>query len=135
MRIYLDIDGVLINHNQATSYANEFLRYILDNYREDTYWLSTRCKGDAAATVQQIAHYFDEDVALLLKNIKPTNWNMAKTEAIDLDQPFLWFDDTLLYGEKEVLAAHNVLDNHILVTLKQKPLQLKTFITDFPLSI
>lgn len=135
MRIYLDIDGVLINHNQATPHANDFLRFILDHHPEDTYWLSTRCKGDAVATVQQIAQYFDEDVALMLKKIKPTNWNMAKTEAIDLDQPFLWFDDTLLYGESEVLAAHNALDNHILVTLKQKPLQLKTFITDFPLPV
>lgn len=134
MNIYLDIDGVLVTNNEAAQYANEFLRYVITNYPDSTFWLTTRCQGNAETTVNQISKYFDDDVAVSLKAIKPTVWNVAKTEAIDFTKPFLWFDDTLLYGEREVLTAHHAFNKHILINLRKNPKQLKFLIDSFPQS-
>ena len=116
--IYLDIDGVLLaNDLQAANYANEFLRKVLAEYPDTTYWLMTHCNGDASVPIAHVGHMFAPDVQQLMEQIKPTSWDVAKTRAIDFDKPFLGFDDDLFYEEKEELLAHGVLDNHIMVDL------------------
>jgi hypothetical protein len=92
MNIYLDIDGVILaNESQPANHAKEFIKHLIDNYT--VYWLTTHCKGDAEYTANHIHRFFDTDTINLLRKIKPTNWDMAKTEAIDFSQPFIWFDD------------------------------------------
>ena len=84
MNIYLDIDGVLLaNDLNAANYANEFLRHVLTKYPVSTYWLTTHCQGDPSVPISHIGHLFDSDVAELMKKIKPTSWDTAKTRAID----------------------------------------------------
>lgn len=134
--IYLDIDGVLLANDQyAASYAKEFLKYVLSNYPDTTYWLTTHCNGDATAPVRHISHLFDEETIELLKQIKPTSWQTAKTRGIDFSRPFLWFDDDLFYEEKDSLMKNGVFDNLIKVDLAKNPYQLKTFIESFPTPI
>lgn len=70
-----------------------------------------------------------------MKMIQPTTWDLAKTRAIDFSQPFLWFDDDLLFEERETLTKNNALDNWIEVDLRKDPDQLKNFITSFPLPV
>lgn len=136
MNIYLDIDGVLLDRDlQPAKYAPEFLEYVLTNYPNSTYWLTTHCQGDASVPIQHIGHLFDNETADLMKEIKPTTWDMAKTRAIDFTQPFLWFDDDLFYEEKQTLLENNVFDNLITVDLKNDPDQLKKFINSFPVPI
>lgn len=51
INIYLDIDGVLLTKNlKPANYAFEFLQYVLSNYPFSTYWLTTRCQGDAGTS-------------------------------------------------------------------------------------
>ncbi len=134
--IYLDIDGVLLaNDLQAANYANEFLRKVLAEYPDTTYWLTTHCNGDASVPIAHVGHMFAPDVQQLMAQIKPTSWDVAKTRAIDFDKPFLWFDDDLFYEEKEELLAHGVLDNHIMVDLATNTDQLANFIQSFPLPV
>ena len=137
MNIYLDVDGVLIaKDSKLANYANEFIKYILANYPNSTYWLTTRCQGDAGRPVQQIGHLFDEEALELLKTIKPTTWEtITKAGAIDFTKPFLWFDDNLFISDRQVLADNGVLDNWIPVDLRKDPDMLKRFIEDFPLPI
>lgn len=136
MNIYLDIDGVLLaNDLNPANYANEFLRKVLSEYPDSTYWLTTHCNGDAAVPIQHIGHLFESDVQELMKLIKPTSWQTAKTRAIDFDNPFLWFDDDLFFEEEQELRKHNVLDNRIAVDLSKNPNQLKDFIDSFPIPI
>lgn len=134
MNIYLDIDGVLLaNDLNPANHAVEFLHYILDKYPDSTYWLTTHCQGDASVPVQHIGHLFDDEIVTLLKKIKPTSWDLAKTRAIDFSQPFLWFDDDLFYEEKQDLLKHGVLDNWIEVDLAKDEESLAKFISSFPL--
>lgn len=135
MNIYLDIDGVLLaNDVQPARHAKEFLQLVLQKYPDSTYWLTTHCQGDANVPVQHIGHLFDDETKQLLRQIKPTSWELAKTRAIDFSQPFLWFDDDLFYEEKETLLKHGVLDNWIQVNLAKNHDQLADFITSFPLA-
>ena len=136
MNIYLDIDGVLLaNDCNAANYANEFLRYILDKYPDSTYWLTTHCQGDPNVPIQHIGHLFDKDVVELMKLIKPTTWDLAKTRAINFNEPFLWFDDDLFYEEKQDLAKNNAMYNWIEVDLMKDPNQLEKFLTSFPIPV
>lgn len=134
MNIYLDIDGVLLaNDWNAANHANEFLRFVLDRYPDTTYWLTTHCQGNPNTPIEHVGHLFEPDVVELMKLIKPTTWDLAKTRAIDFDQPFLWFDDDLFYEEREELTKRSLLDNWIEVDLRKDPDQLQKFITSFPI--
>jgi hypothetical protein len=134
--IYLDIDGVLlVNDRQAALYAKEFLTYLLGNYPDTTYWLTTHCRGDAEQPIRNVGHLFDSEALELMKRIKPTSWKVAKTEAIDFSWPFLWFDDDLLMEEQRTLEDNGVLENHIMVDLAKDPAQLQRFLEDFPLPV
>ncbi len=136
MDVYLDIDGVLLaNDLNPANFANDFLRYVLNNYPDTTYWLTTHCNGDAAVPIQHIGHLFDTDVQELMKLIKPTSWETAKTRAIDFSRPFLWFDDDLFFEEKQTLEQHGVLDNWIEVNLSKNENQLTDFLTSFPVPL
>ncbi len=129
--IYLDIDGVLLaNENSAAIGADIFLRYVIKNY--DVYWLTTHCHGDATVPVKRFGHLFELKTRELLPKIKATDWQEAKTEAIDFSNPFLWFDDDLYDDERTELLAHNVLDNWIQVKLSANPRQLKDIALNFP---
>ena len=134
--IYLDIDGVLLaNDLTPAKYAPEFIKLVLTRFPDTTYWLTTHCQGDASIPVQHIGHLFDADTVALLKQIKPTTWDLAKTRAIDFDQPFLWFDDDLFYEEKQDLIKHGAMDNWIEVNLSKNESQLNDFIVSFPLNV
>jgi hypothetical protein len=104
-------------------------------YPYSTYWLTTHCQGDASVPIQHIGHLFDTQTVELMKRIKPTKWETAKTRAIDFTRPFLWFDDNLFYEEEQTLVAHNAIDNLILIDLHKDPSQLAKFVSDFPLPL
>lgn len=130
--IYLDIDGVLlINEKTAAPFADEFLRFILSNFPDSTYRLTTHCWQGVNRTREVLKPAFDIEILNMLSVIKPTDWGDAKTDAIDFSKPFLWFDDDLYPEEKAVLEAHNVLDSHVLVNLHKNPHQLRDIIRTF----
>ncbi len=129
--IYLDIDGVILaNEHHLALHARDFVKHIVTNY--PTYWLTTHCRGDANAAVNHISHFFDDEIIMLLKQIKPTMWDVAKTEAIDFSQPFLWFDDDLYEDEKEELVKNGALDSWIEVDLSKDLDALNSILKDFP---
>lgn len=134
--VYLDIDGVLLaNDLTPANYAKEFIATVLERYPYTTYWLTTHCDGDASVPIQHIGHLFDTKTVELMKKIKPTSWQTAKTRAIDFGKPFLWFDDDLFYEEKETLAKYGVLHNWIEVDLAKDPDHLAMFVVSFPLPV
>jgi len=133
MNIYLDIDGVLLaNEKHLALHAEEFLNHILKYYPDTTYWLTTHCQGDTAIPMQRIGHLFKATTAELMQKIHSTRWHIAKTEAIDFTQPFLWFDDDLFPEERIALLKHGVLDSWIEVDLCKNRDQLKLIIQRLP---
>lgn len=130
MNIYLDIDGVILaNDLQPAKHVKEFLTYFIERY--PTYWLTTHCKGDADYTINHIHRYFDLETITLLKKIKATNWSYSKTEAIDFNEPFIWFDDQVFEFEKEQLRKHDSLNSWINVDLRENPNHLKDILNLF----
>lgn len=131
MRIYIDIDGVLLaNEENPALHADELINYLADNH--DVYWLTTHCRGDAIHTQQHIARHFPNQVTLrALGKFKPTNWDTWKTEAIDFNEPFLWIDDDLFDEERAVLEQNGALENFVEINLAQNPEQLKQVVKDF----
>ena len=53
--------------------------------------------------------------------IKPTKWKVLKTEAINMNEDFLWFDDTLSWGEEQELKKHNKVSSYVKVNLDKDP--------------
>ena len=103
MKLYLDIDGVLLHtkEDKAAEHAAELIEYITSEF--DCYWLTTHCKGDTEHAVKYLSEYFQKDIVEKLSKIKPTYWETLKTEAIDFDSNFIWLEDYPFQAEKEVL--------------------------------
>jgi hypothetical protein len=85
--------------------------------------------------VNHISHLFDDKTIQLLKRIKATSWQTAKTRGIDFSKPFLWFDDDLFFEEEQTLLQNGVLDNLIEVDLAKNPSQLRVFMQSFPVPV
>lgn len=127
MKVYLDIDGVILaNDKQKANFADEFIKYLVINH--DVYWLTTHCKGDAGFAVELLSHYFDSETMEYIKKIKPTNWDTWKTDAIDFSKNFLWFDDQVFEEEIRVLKLHNKFNSWVQIDLSKNQNQLKDFI-------
>lgn len=97
--IYLDIDGVLlVDEDNLSVGAKEFIIYAAENF--EVFWLTTHCmNGDPNHAVKYLRNKCDEDITKYLDRFKPTTWGLMKTEAINLKDPFLWFDDDCYSGE------------------------------------
>jgi hypothetical protein len=126
MNIYLDIDGVILGVESPIEDLIEFITYILDNFPNSTYWLTTHCKGGENNTNYTLRGvYPDELVDRMIGAIKPTDWNVLKTDAIDFSQPFIWFDDDLFLAEKKVLEQYNALGGHFRMNLRDPDMAKK----------
>lgn len=144
MKIYLDIDETLINNNiyemngqyifpkpKPANHLKEFLEHMLKNY--DVYWLTTHCNGDASTAVSYMAKSVPDEIVGLIKKIKPTKWNLVKSEAIDMNEDFLWFDDAPTWEDTENLKKHNKLESLVRVNLDENPDILSEFIDQPPI--
>lgn len=106
MNIYLDIDGVLLVQNsRAADYADEFLQFVLKHWPDSTYWLSSYCRRGENIASDLLEPYVRRKTHKLLSQIKPTEWDDLKTDAINFKQPFLWYD-TELYSEETAILEH-----------------------------
>lgn len=124
---------LLANDYNMANYCHDFLEFVTANF--EVYWLTTHCRGDARTAVNRLSLVFPPETLELTKNIKPTSWTTAKTEAIDFTAPFLWFDDDLFDDERDDLDRHGLLNNWIEVDLAKNENQLRNFITSFPLPV
>jgi len=119
MKIYIDIDGVLLKKNLIIpDYAEEFISFLTINF--DCYWLTTHCRGGNNDAIDYLSKYYDEETIEHLELIKQTDWTTLKTEAIDLMSAFIWLDDYPFESEKSVLKAHHQNDALIIVDLNRK---------------
>lgn len=120
MRLYLDIDGVLLNYSSDTcaNHSNELIDYVTKEF--DCYWLTTHCKGDVTPAIEYLSKYFPVETIEKLKTIKPTYWEDLKTEGIDFDKNFIWLDDYPFQAELSVLEHFGVSDSLYKIDLKDE---------------
>lgn len=110
-KIYFDIDGVLKGTASPKADIVELLNYCLVHYSNSLYWLTTHCRGGVNDTRFALRGELPNDlVEALYTTFQPTDWGLLKTDAIDMDSDFVWFDDNLFESERQVLEANHVLD-------------------------
>lgn len=129
--IYLDIDGVLLaNEKTAANYADEFIRTVLDLYPYTTHWLTTHCWRGENHVQEVLGPYLRPETLPLLDKIKPTEWGKEKTDAIDFNKSFKWFDDDLYEKERAILEQSDALEGWVEIDLAKDPDQLAQVIVD-----
>ena len=127
MKIYLDIDGVLVARGrQPASFVVEFLKTATEKH--DCYWATTHCKGDASMAMEYLKDILPAEAFGYCGLIKATEWTHKKTEIFDYNSDFIWFDDAPFEFEKEVLSKRGKPDSLILVDLITNPDHLKDLI-------
>jgi hypothetical protein len=113
MKLYLDIDGVLLGrHNREHGLADgagEFIQYVTEHF--DCYWLTTHCKGNAAPVLKYLRPYIDDEIYVKLHLIRPTDFRIFKTEALDPADDFIWIEDKPLGAEVEWLERNSKLSS------------------------
>ena len=128
-KIYFDIDGALKSTASPKEDIMMLLRYCLDNYAGSIYWLTTHCRSGENHTNFALRGEFPDDlVDELYEKFLPTDWEVMKTEAIDMDSDFVWFDDNLFETEKMVLTHNYVLDGFFKMNPKDPEMAKKALI-------
>ena len=80
--IYLDIDGVILTRGVLPAqHLDKFLKYILGNY--SVFWLTSRYHGETKKIIGYLSQFLTPEIISLLGQIKPTSFDLDKTEAID----------------------------------------------------
>ncbi|OGE10837.1 hypothetical protein A3A60_02550 [Candidatus Curtissbacteria bacterium RIFCSPLOWO2_01_FULL_42_26] len=121
--IYIDIDGVILTKGGVPAqHLDKFLTYILSKY--SVFWLTSRCHGDSKYTIKYLSQFLLPDSLSLAGKIKPTDFRLDKTEAIDFGKKFFWLDDELFASEVNTLREHDKYDSWIEVNLIKNPHQL-----------
>ena len=121
--IYIDIDGVILTRGGIPAqHLDKFLKYILKKY--SVFWLTSRCHGDGEYVVEYLSQFLLPDTIALIKTIKPTIFELDKTEAIDFGKSFFWLDDELFASEKNILDKHDKYNSWIKMNLVENPDQL-----------
>lgn len=124
--IYLDIDDVLLHGKKnKPAIGLEFFLRTLRGLGNDVYWLTTHCNGDASTTVKYLEPHLKSKLSkVIVEQIKPTTWTV-KTQGVDFDKPFLWFDDKPLgWADEEAMKKHGVIESLIIVDLNKNPFAL-----------
>ena len=121
--VYIDIDGVILTKGVVPAlHLDKFLKYVLSKY--SVFWLTSRCHGDSKYTLSYLSKFFPEETVNLFRQIKPTNFQVDKTEAIDFNKRFFWLDNEIFESEKTTLIKNGKYDSWIEVNLIKDPNQL-----------
>jgi hypothetical protein len=124
VNLYIDIDGVLLGKADPTSshlalanHAHRFLTFALNRF--DCYWLTTHCKGSSEPLLDHLRPFVPDEMLPLLRRIKPTTFDVMKTEALQGD--FFWIGDSPMASELEWLRRRGRLDRWIAVDTRKRP--------------
>lgn len=103
MKIYLDVDGTLIHEDLSDKYgkaANGLADFIVALRPHEVHWLTTRCTdGNPSNPRNMLKSQLPIELHDDIDRIKPTSWQDLKTNAIDFDSDFIWFDNDIYTGE------------------------------------
>ncbi len=100
-RIYIDVDGTLRDGRGLFPTAKAFILRAVQAF--DCYWLTTHCHGSIEGVLAYLRPIVDDETFQALQQIKPTNWDVFKTEALSPTEPWTWLDDAPLATELQWL--------------------------------
>ncbi len=119
MKVYIDIDGVLLTNDLSIpEYGLKFINFLTENF--ECFWLTTHCRTGENKSIEYLERFYSEDAINKLKKIKTTDWVDKKTEAIDFNSEFIWLDDSPFNFEKQDLIKRERLESLIVVNLNKE---------------
>ncbi len=119
MKVYLDIDGVLLTKDKKVpDYGDELIDFLTDRF--DCYWLTTHSRTESNVAVEYLKMFYKSSTLEKLKKIKSSDWKDLKTEGIDYKSDFIWLEDYPFNSEKEELRKRGKLDSLIIVDLTRQ---------------
>ncbi len=134
MKIYLDIDGTLIHEDLSENFgkpAAGLEAFLVALRPHDTFWLTTHCTdGDASQAQRIMKAVLPEAFHGDIDRIQPTVWKRMKTEAIDLNSDFIWFDNDIFIEEWQALVKRGPNQTVVEVDLRTNPRQLEEIVRD-----
>lgn len=132
MNIYLDIDGTMIHENLAEPKAAAGLaEFIIALRPHTTFWLTTHCRdGNPERPREIVKRFVPPELYVDIERIKPTVWDMNKTEGIDWTKDFIWFDNDVSSFELAQFEEATENQQVVEVNLKQNPIQLLEIVED-----
>ena len=120
LHVYLDIDGTLLYEpkegvgDEALDYQflcegiEELLEFVCAHCQP--FWLSYRARlGYTKALEEHLFPYLPP----LARTIPPAYWNDFKYEGVNVEMPFLWFEDDIESEDRAWLETHNWLDSFV----------------------
>ena len=103
MKIYLDIDGVILTRDhKIPEYGEEFVSYLISHH--ECFWLTTHCRGGENGAIKYLSQFYSGTTLAKLKQVIQTDWKDLKTEAVDFDSRFIWLDDYPLESDALIVV-------------------------------
>lgn len=120
MKLYLDIDGVLIGRDgKPAEGLVEFLAFATERF--ECYWLTTHCDGDSDQVFLYLVGRVPAEAIAYIEKIRPTRFGALKTDGIDFSGPFYWLDDTVFASEQAVLRERGAADAFLHTDINRDP--------------
>ena len=118
MKLYLDVDGVILGQNHDGDIVlipdiDKILRYSKENFQ--CYWLTTHGRYSTEDVLSYLAPFSKDFEPSIFAHIEAVRWNVLKTEALDFSRPFIWIDDQPLQAEIQVLRKHACFGNWLFI--------------------
>ncbi|MBL8733285.1 MAG: hypothetical protein JNN13_13020 [Planctomycetes bacterium] len=134
MKVFLDIDGVLLGNDPTrpsrlglAAHALDLLTFVLA--RAEVHWLSPRCRGDARAAVDHLVLHTPpsdrERLLTLAQRVRATDYHDHRAEALPADGNFVWLDDEPSPAELAALRARGWLERWLWVDTREEPDDLR----------
>lgn len=111
----------MIDAAHSAPHVDDFLQAILHKYPNSTHWLTTHNQVELQRAKTALRLQLKPETLALLDKIKLLAWRELKTDAIDFEQDFLWFDDDLWPEELNALEKHEAVERFIMVDLEKDP--------------
>lgn len=133
MNIYLDINQVLLNSkNTLALHCDKFLGTII---KYPTFWLTADYGGKVDTALSHLLPLLNHEQRNLITMIDRVPWDLARTEAIDFSEPFLWFTRTVDEFERSDLEVQKCVKNLVLIDADKEPAILKLYAKKLPQSV